>query len=82
VGWDKIQSDWDSFKPRVRERWARLAPSEIDAVAGDRQRLVGGIQRAYNVEEADAERQVAEFEETADPSVGWDGPAGPGRRTD
>jgi uncharacterized protein YjbJ (UPF0337 family) len=82
MGWDRIQSNWEDYKPRVRERWARLAPSEIDAVGGDRQRLIGGIQRAYNVDQRDAEEQVKSFEQTADPNVGWDGPGGPGRRTD
>ena len=82
MGWDNIRNEWERYKPRVRERWARLAPSEIDSVGGDRERLLGRIQHAYNIDRREAEEQLSDFERKADPNVGWDGPAGPGRRTD
>jgi uncharacterized protein YjbJ (UPF0337 family) len=82
VGWDRINKEWERFKPRVRERWARLAPSEIEAIGGDRERLVENIENAYRIGRSEAEQQVRHFEDNADANVGWDGPAGPGRRTD
>lgn len=80
--WKEIQQNWDKIKPRVRERWARLAPSEIDEIGGQREDLIDRIQNAYRIGQEEAEQQVQEFETKVDPKVGWDGPAGPGRRTD
>jgi uncharacterized protein YjbJ (UPF0337 family) len=80
--WDQIQQNWEQFKPRVRERWARLAPMEIDEIQGRRDHLIGRIQNAYGIDNVQAEEQVRDFEDHADPHAGWDSPAGPGRRTD
>jgi uncharacterized protein YjbJ (UPF0337 family) len=70
MAWERIGGNWKQFKGRLRERWGELTDDQFNVIAGRREQLVGRLQETYGITAEEAERQVAEFEE----SVGEDAP--------
>ena len=62
MDWERISANWAHWKGRIRERWGRLTDDELDAIAGERERLVNRIQRAYELGPRVAERQLRNWE--------------------
>ena len=62
MDWERISANWMHWKGRIRERWGRLTDDQLDAVAGERARLVGRIEQAYGLAPVEAERQLRNWE--------------------
>lgn len=60
--WDRIEANWQQFKGSAREEWAALSEAQVDAIAGRRSELVGRIQEAYGMGEAEAEKQITDWQ--------------------
>ena len=60
--WDQVKGAWKELRGTVRERWGKLTDSDLDTIAGQREQLVGAIQRQYGVTRAQVEEQVTAFE--------------------
>ncbi len=60
---DVIEGNWKELKGTVKERWGKLTDDDLDKIAGKRDQLVGRLQKAYGYQKADAERELAKFEE-------------------
>jgi uncharacterized protein YjbJ (UPF0337 family) len=60
--WDQVKGGWKELRGSVRERWGKLTDSDLDTIAGQRDQLVGAIQRKYGVARGEVEEQVAAFE--------------------
>lgn len=63
MDWTNIASDWDHYRAKVKARWGRLSPADIDVIAGDRARLATTIREVYGIGSADVENQIRYFEE-------------------
>ena len=61
--WDKIKGSWKELHGTVREQWGKLTDDDLVAIAGQRERLVGAIQRQYGTTRADIETEVSAFEQ-------------------
>ncbi|MDX2199004.1 MAG: CsbD family protein [Phycisphaerae bacterium] len=61
MNWDQIAGDWKTFRGKVQEQWGKLTNDDLDVISGQRDQLVGRIQKTYGVEKEVAERQVREF---------------------
>ncbi|HEV2562499.1 MAG TPA: CsbD family protein [Rhizomicrobium sp.] len=66
MNWDQVQGNWKQFAGKAREKWGKLTDSDFEKIAGKRDQLVGRIQESYGIAKEDAERQVREFEKSAD----------------
>lgn len=64
MNWDQIEGNWKQMTGKVREQWGRLTDDELTKIAGQRDQLVGAIQRRYGIAVEEAEKQVKAFEET------------------
>ena len=62
--WDQIESDWDRFKPLVKLHWSNITDVQLDSVGGKRERLVEVIQAAYRMSQGNADRQLADWQES------------------
>jgi uncharacterized protein YjbJ (UPF0337 family) len=62
MNWDQVEGNWKVFRGKIREQWGKLTEDDLDVISGKRDQLVGRLQRAYGIEEDEAEDQVAEFE--------------------
>jgi uncharacterized protein YjbJ (UPF0337 family) len=63
MNWDQIAGDWTRYKGKIREQWAKLSDSEVERIAGQRDQLIGQLEKSYGVAREEAEKQVADFEE-------------------
>ena len=63
MNWDQIEGNWKQVTGKVREQWGRLTDDELTKIAGQRDQLVGTIQKRYGIAVEEAEKQVKAFEE-------------------
>lgn len=69
MNWDRIEGNWKQFKGSVKEKWGKLTDSDLDAMGGKKDRLLGKIQERYGIAKDEAEKQLDEFQKVArDPS--------------
>ena len=60
---DQLAGNWKQLKGKVRSTWGKLTDDEVEQIAGQRDQLIGTIQRRYGVAREEAERQVKDFEQ-------------------
>lgn len=60
--WDKIEGNWTQFKGQVKEQWGKLTDDDLLQIQGQRQQLVGKIQKRYGISMEDADAQVRQWE--------------------
>lgn len=61
---DTIQGDWKKLKGKVQEKWGDLTDDDFDRIAGQREQLIGTVQKRYGVAKDEAEKQVKAWEST------------------
>lgn len=66
MNWDRIEGNWKQLKGKVQTQWGKLTDDDFDLVAGKREQLSGKLQERYGIARDDAEKQVAEWERSAD----------------
>ncbi len=60
---DIIEGNWKIFKGAARKQWGKLTDDQLDQIAGNREKLLGQIQKSYGIAREEAEMQVKEWEE-------------------
>ena len=66
MDWDRIEGNWKSFKGKAKTQWGKLTDDDFDVVGGKREQLSGKLQERYGIARDEAEKQVAEWERSAD----------------
>jgi len=61
--WDKVEGNWTQFKGQVKEQWGKLTDDDLLQIQGQRQQLVGKIQKRYGVSMEEADKQVQQWED-------------------
>jgi len=64
MNWDQIEGNWKQMTGKVREQWGKLTDDELTKIAGQRDQLIGTIQKRYGIAKEEAEQQVKRFEDT------------------
>lgn len=72
MNWNRIEGNWKQLKGQVLEQWGKLTDDDFDVVDGKREQLAGKIQERYGIARETAERQISEWERSADER--WFGP--------
>ena len=62
MDWNRIEDDWASFKLRIAIYWPRLKAERLEAVAGDRERLLAALQEAYGMSRQETDEQLANWQ--------------------
>jgi uncharacterized protein YjbJ (UPF0337 family) len=62
MDWNQVKGNWNKAKGKVREKWGKLTDDEIEQIAGNRDQLVGHIQKKYGIAKEEAEKQVKDWE--------------------
>jgi uncharacterized protein YjbJ (UPF0337 family) len=62
MNWNVIETNWSQFTDHIKEQWSELGDSDMESIAGRRERLVDQLARTYGISTADAEEQVRSFE--------------------
>ena len=53
-----LKGQWKVIKGEARRKWGKLTGDDLEAVAGDKDILIGKLQTRYGKEKADAESEV------------------------
>ena len=64
MNWEQIESNWERFRPIVGLYWSKITEGQLDWVHGKRERLVETIQAAYRMSHGNADRQLANWQES------------------
>lgn len=64
MNWDQIEGNWKQVKGRAKEKWGDLTDDELDKAEGNRDHLVGTIQKRYGIAREDAEKRVDEWQKS------------------
>lgn len=62
MNWDTIQGNWKQMAGKARETWGKFTDDELETIGGQRDQLIGGIQKHYGIAKDEAEKQVRKFE--------------------
>ena len=58
---EQASGNWKIFKGKVKEQWGKLTDDDLTVLEGNRDQLVGSVQKRYGIAKEEAERQVNEF---------------------
>ncbi len=58
---EQASGNWKIFKGKIKEQWGKLTDDDLKVLEGNRDQLVGSVQKRYGIEKEEAERQVNEF---------------------
>ncbi len=59
-----IIANWKDMKSSVQNEWGNITDSQLEQIAGDRNKLSGYIEESYGLTKEDATKQIANWEET------------------
>lgn len=61
MDWNRIEGSWSLFKGRVQKKWCRLTDQDLEAIAGQRDRLESKIQERYGFAEEHIRKAVDDW---------------------
>lgn len=61
MNWDQLAGKWKQSAGKIKEKWGKLTEDDLTMINGQREQLVGRIQKRYGVAKEVAEKQVDEF---------------------
>jgi len=61
MNWDQIKGDWKQLTGKVKEKWGKLTDDDLTAAAGQRDQLLGALQKRYGLAKEKAEKELDEF---------------------
>jgi uncharacterized protein YjbJ (UPF0337 family) len=67
MNWDQVEGKWKQAMGSVREKWGKLTDSDLEVVAGKKDKLIGKIQERYGISKEEATKQVDDFRIPTDP---------------
>lgn len=60
---DTIQGNWEQFKGKAKQKWAKLGDTDLELLAkGKAQEFSGKIQEVYGKSKDEAEKEIRDFE--------------------
>lgn len=54
---DTTKGNWKEFKGKIKEKWGQLTDDQIKEVEGDREQIVGAIQKSYGKSKEEAKSE-------------------------
>ncbi len=63
MNWTQIESKWEQLKGDAKAEWGRLTETDLQAIRGNRDQLVGKIVERYGVLKASAQKDVEQWTE-------------------
>jgi uncharacterized protein YjbJ (UPF0337 family) len=61
MNWDQIEGKWKELKGDIRQKWAKLTDSDVDAIGGKKDELIGRLQKHYGYSKDQASKEVDDF---------------------
>lgn len=61
MNWDIIQGKWHEMTGTIKEKWGKLTDDDLDVIDGQKDRLVGVLQKRYGYARDQAAKEVDSF---------------------
>ncbi len=61
MNWDQVQGKWKQLKGSVRQEWGDLTNSDVEMIAGSRDKLIGKLQERYGYAKEEAQKKADDF---------------------
>lgn len=61
INWREVETHWDDFKDRIKDKWRKLTDDDMRDIHGDRHRLMQALQDRYDLTKDKVEKQVEDF---------------------
>lgn len=58
MNWQTVEGTWTEMRGKAREKWGKLTDSDLDEIAGKKDRLIGRLQQRYGYEKEKASREA------------------------
>lgn len=59
---DILQGNWEEMKGKMKQTWGWLSDNDLTEIEGDRQEILGKLQKHYGYTRQDAERAIKEWQ--------------------
>jgi uncharacterized protein YjbJ (UPF0337 family) len=63
---NQLKGEWKQVRGKVAEKWGKLTDNDLDVIAGKRDQLMGFLQKRYGKAQAEIEREIDEFDFSAE----------------
>jgi uncharacterized protein YjbJ (UPF0337 family) len=70
MNWDQIKGNWKQLSGKVKEKWGKLTDDDLTTAAGQRDQLLGLLQKRYGYAKEKAEEELNQFTRTMNESKG------------
>lgn len=64
MNWDIVEGKWNQVKGSIRQKWGKITDSEIETIAGEKDKFLGLIQERYGKRRDEAERELDDWLQT------------------
>jgi uncharacterized protein YjbJ (UPF0337 family) len=61
MNWAQIEGNWQQLKGTVKQQWGKLTDSDVDYIAGKRDRFAGKLRDRYGLSKEEAEHKADEW---------------------
>lgn len=72
MDWNRVVGNWRPLKGKFKEQWSLLTDSQLESIAGQRERLVGALQQSYKISKDEADRQVRDWENSKQRAIAFE----------
>ena len=62
MNWDTIKGQWKEMTGDAKRQWGKLTDDDLTRIDGDRDKLVGAVQKNYGKSKEEAEREVDDWQ--------------------
>jgi uncharacterized protein YjbJ (UPF0337 family) len=61
MNWDQIEGKWKQMRGSARQQWGKLTDDDLEAINGQRDKLVGKLQERYGIAREEAQRRADDW---------------------
>ena len=61
MNWDQVDGKWKQMRGSIRQKWAKLTDSDLEYIAGSRDRFIGKIQERYGFAKEHVQAQADQW---------------------
>jgi uncharacterized protein YjbJ (UPF0337 family) len=66
MNWDQVEGQWEEFKGTLKTKWAKLTDDDLLAISGNKDKLLGKLQKRYGLKRNQAESELEQWAKALD----------------
>jgi uncharacterized protein YjbJ (UPF0337 family) len=64
MNWDIVEGKWNQVKGSFRQKWGKLTDSDLETIAGEKDKFLGLLQERYGKRRDEAEQELDDWLKT------------------